>query len=331
MRIQIATLILCIVFSTLISCKDQDAIIVEAYSSFNNAKLPSSFKASDLPTNYDSIINYAARVIGLPDTDIEIEETSTFGAFSVINRLSHRRFFVYSPIFFDSVFTVTKSNYGILSICFHELAHHHYRHPLKPSYASHIYEKQADRYSGFQLAIMGATLEQTLAVMNNIELFGGTIDETLSHPDKLSRLAEIEKGYIDARILIFEDTSYIRRDSVFKMKEMMYALSDNKSFIEIQNKTISEDTIALYSNKVYNKYEAEDIYNLYGDLIYLKSDMKIKLLSNEQTIGHIIQPNPELQSKILSLDGIKFYLEGDKIYSINPDGFKLEIGNKITH
>ena len=334
MRIQTAPLVFYLVFSTLTSCKGQkttkDTIIVEAYSSYNNATLPSTFDASGLPTNYDSIISYAENLIGLPNTDIEIETTSSFGAFSVINRLSQRRFFVYSPIFFDSVYKITQTKYSILGICFHELAHHHYRHPLKPSYASHFYEKQADRYSGFELAVVGATLEQSLAVMDKIELFGGSIDETLSHPAKASRLAEIEKGYIDARLLIFKDSSYIKRDSVFKMEEMMYALYGNKSFSEIQDKVFSSDTIVVYSNKVLKKSKSKQVYNFYGELIYLTTDKRIKLLSNEQTIGDVLQPNPSLKSKILNLDGVKFHLEDGKIYSVNPDGFKLEVGNKIN-
>jgi hypothetical protein len=216
---------------------------------------------------------------------------------------------------------------AITSICFHELAHQFYRHPLKPTYASQIYEKQADRYSGFAMCIIGATLEQSLAAMKNF----GNDNETPTHPDKASRLAEIEKGYIDAKIKIFKDSSYIKQDSIFKTQELMYALYVDKSFTDIQSMTYSEDSVMAYSKKAIKKSSTKQVYSFYGELIYFTGDEKIKLLSSNQAIGEVLQPNPNLKSKILNLDGVKFYLEENKIYSVNPDGFKLEVGNKITN
>lgn len=320
---------------TIFSCNGQNShnldIYIEAYSSYNNSTLPPTLSLSKATTKYDSLINYSMKSIGLPDTDIEIATTRSFGAYSVINRQSQRRFFLYSPAFFDTVYDVTQTNFAILGICFHELAHHFHRHPLKPSYASHIYEKQADRYSGFALALIGATLEQSLAAMNNIERLGGTAIQTHSHPDKESRLAEIEKGYIDARITIFKDSSFIERDNIFKMQELLLALQNNKSFIDLKSIENLSDAIDVYSEKAIKEYKTDDIYSFYGELIYFSSDNKIKLSLNNQNIGEIIKPNPNLNTAILSLDGVKFYLEEDKIYSINPDGFKLEVGVKLTH
>ena len=331
MRTSLVMTVSSLAVALIISCCGQnaskDTITVEAYSSYNNTALPTTLDVTGLHTNYDSTINYAMNLLGLPDIDIEVATTNDFGAFSVINRQSQRRFFVYSPAFFDSVYKVTQTNFAIQSICFHELAHQFYRHPLKPSYASHLYEKQADRYSGFEMAIIGATLEQSLIAMKNF----GNDAETQTHPDKASRLAEIEKGYIDARIKIFKDSSYIKQDSIFKTQELIYALYEDKSFNDIKSMTYSDDSIAAYSNKAINKVKTKQVYSFYGELIYLTNDKKIKLASNEQKIGEVLQPNPNLQSKILNLDGVKFYLEQDKIYSVNPDGFKLEVGNKISY
>jgi hypothetical protein len=311
------------------SCNGQnnlkESIVVEAYSSYTGSTMPSTIEVTSSISNYDSTINYTLNLIGLPNSDIEIETTPTFGAFSIINRLNQRRFFVYCPSFLDSVFKVTQTDFAILSICFHELAHQFYRHPLKPSYASHIYEKQADRYSGFEMAIIGATLEQSLLAMK----FFGNDSETPTHPDKLSRLAEIGKGYIDARLKIFKDSSYIKQDSIFKMKELMSSVYEDKSFSEIQSIKHSSKRINEYSNNELKKSNTKQIYNFYGELIYLTEDMQIRILSNNQCIGNVLQPNPNLKTIILNLDGVKFYLDEGKIFSVNPDGFKLEVGNKI--
>jgi hypothetical protein len=323
--------ILLLAIGTINSCSGQnsniDTITFEAYSSYNNTTLSSPINVSSLPKKYDSTINYALGYLGLPNIDIEVVTTNDFGAFSLINRQTLRRFFVYNPAFFDSVYQVTQTNYAILSICFHELAHQFYRHPLKPSYASHLYEKQADRYSGFAMAMIGATLKQSLIAMQKF----GNDSISPTHPDIASRLYQIEKGFIDARIKIFKDSSYIKQDSILKMQELMYVYNENIAFSENQGMEYSSDTVYAYLKKAKKKSKSKVIYTFYGDLIYLTSDNEIKLLSNNKSIGDVLQPNPKLKSKILNLEGVKFYLEQNKIYSLNPDGFKMEIGNKITN
>jgi hypothetical protein len=328
----LSEIFLSIAFAIISSCNGQcssdhvisaDSIKVDAYSSYNNSILPSMLKVESIHSHYDTLINYALDLIGLPSTDISIEMTSKFGAFSIMNSQGQRKF-LYSPFFFDSVYKVTQTSFAILSICFHELAHQFYRHPLKPSFGSHIYEKQADRYSGFEMAIVGASLEQSLLAMK----YFGNDSETMTHPDKASRLAEIEKGYIDARIKIFKDPNYIKQDSAFKMQEFMSAIYVDASFAEVKNIKYSVDSIQINSNKASNKSNTKQVYSLYGELIYLSKD-NVKLVSNGQSIGQIFQPNESLKYKILNIDGVKFYLEDRIIYSINPEGYKLEVGKNI--
>jgi hypothetical protein len=321
--------LLSVVTTIIISCCGQspskETFAVEAYTSYNSTDLPPTISLTLQNLNYDSTINYAQNLIGLPNTDIEIKTTPIFGAFSAINKQDQRRFFIYSPTFFDSVYSETQTKLAVLSICFHELAHQFYRHPLKPTNASLLYEKQADRYSGFQMCIIGATLEQSLSAMKAY----GNDNETPTHPDKASRLAEIEKGYVDAKIKIFKDLSYVKRDSILKSKELMNALFIEKSYSEIQTMTYSadSDSIHAYTKNTAKNLNPEQLYSLYGDLIFLTNDMKIKLVSNDEIIGEVLEAN--LNSKILNLAGVKFLLESKIIYSINPDGFKLEVGGKI--
>jgi hypothetical protein len=214
-----------------------------------------------------------------------------------------------------------------MSVCFHELAHQFYRHPLKPTAASLIYEKQADRYSGYQMCIIGATLEQALTA---IQHFGNDI-ENETHPDKASRIAEITKGYIDAKIKIFKDSTFFEMDRNFKANELMFALYDTKSMSEVESMDYSNDTVVSYKKKVLKKSKTKQVYTLYGELIYFTSDNKIKLLSSNETIGKLIAANGNLAIKFLDLDGVKFQLENKSIFSINPDGSKLEVGINITN
>ena len=286
--------------------------------------MPTNIFLTNQKTNYEKIINEAQEIIGLPNTDIEIETTNEFGAFSVINRLSQRRFFVYSPAFFDSVYSVTNTNFAIMSICFHELAHQYYRHPLKPNNASHIYEKQADTYSGYQMCLSHATLEQALLAIQNF----GTEQETETHPDKASRIAAITSGYINARIKVFHDTTYREIYKTLKSNELMFALYDTKSMEEIESMSYSKDTVAAYTKKVFKKSKTKQLYTLYGELIYFTNDNKINLYTNNKVIGKIL-PTSNATEKMLSLDGVQFHLENNIITSVNPDGSKLEVGQKL--
>jgi len=308
-----------------------DNINVDAFCSYNGMNLPPTIFANNNSTAYDSIIKSTLNLIGLPDTDIEIDTTVVYGAFAVINKNSQRRFFIYSPIFFDSVYFITNTKYAIMSICFHELAHQLYNHPLKPSYASLIYEKQADRYSGYQMCIIGGTLEQSLIAM---KYFGNNL-ETPSHPDKATRLAEIEKGYTSAKINVFKDSSYIKKDSISKSKELLYTMFYKNSLAnEIKNnKYLMYYDSDYIIDKAYKKSNSKSVYTLYGELIYFTSDLKVKLLSNNKIIGNLLESeNNKMFSKIINLEGVLFYLDyKQNIFSINPDGSKLEAGNILLN
>jgi hypothetical protein len=316
-----------VIFTSCSGQNSNDTLQVEAYSSYNNTILPSVVLLTNQTSRYDSVINNSQELIGLPNTDIAIRTTNDFGAFSVINRKNQNRTFLYSPAFFDSIYSVTNTNLAIMSVCFHELAHQFYRHPLKPTAASLIYEKQADRYSGYQMCIIGATLEQALTA---IQHFGNDL-ENETHPDKSSRIAEITKGYIDAKIKIFKDSTFFEMDKNFKSNEILFALYDTKPMSEIESMEYSSDTVVSYKKKALKKSKTKQIYTLYGELIYFTTDNKIKLLSNNETIGKIIAANENMAIKYLDLEGVKFQLENKSIFSINPDGSILEVGINITN
>ncbi|MDL2143862.1 hypothetical protein QQY79_15145 [Flavobacterium tructae] len=323
-------LIILLFFLTLNSlCNGQisrDTLEIVAYSSYNNTILPNTVFVYNQSSKYDSIINNSLELLGLPNTDIAIKTTNDFGAFSVINRKNQNRTFLYSPAFFDSIYSVTNTNMAIMSVCFHELAHQFYRHPLKPTSASHIYEKQADRYSGYQLCIIGATLDQALQA---IQHFGNDL-ENETHPSRESRITEITRGYIDAKIKIFKDSTFYEMDRNLKSNELKLAIQNDKSASEVRNINKSVNKSASYEKTASKKSKTKQIYTLYNELIYFTSDNKIKLLSNNEIIGKIIIINRNLTIKCLDLEGVTFQLENKSIFSINPDGSKLEVGIKIN-
>ncbi len=107
------------------------------------------------------------------------------------------RFVLYSQEFMIRIKQITNTDWAAVSIMAHEIGHHLQGHTLLSGGSRPSIELEADKYSGFILQKMGATLEQALAAMKAIPNENGT--ET--HPGKQARLAAITNGWIEARDL----------------------------------------------------------------------------------------------------------------------------------
>lgn len=115
------------------------------------------------------------------------------------NVLSHyERYLIYNPNFMKHMEFSSGSEYTTLSIFAHEIGHHFYGHADVSNYwglTLHPWEKetQADYYSGFVLAKLGAQpkdLETTQRL-----IFSMWPSET--HPDSFNRISSIVKGWKD--------------------------------------------------------------------------------------------------------------------------------------
>lgn len=107
------------------------------------------------------------------------------------------RVIAYNPAFMARVMDSTCTNWSAISILAHELAHHLLGHTLDPGSVHPGDELACDRYSGFILHAMGATLAEALAAMD----VAGNPHGTADHPPKHSRLAAIEQGWNEARMI----------------------------------------------------------------------------------------------------------------------------------
>jgi hypothetical protein len=108
-----------------------------------------------------------------------------------------QRIIAYNPAFMARVMDSTCTNWSAISILAHELAHHLLGHTLDPDKLKPGDELACDRYSGFILHAMGATLEEALAAMD----VAGNPHGTEDHPPKHARLAAIEQGWNEARMI----------------------------------------------------------------------------------------------------------------------------------
>ncbi|MBL7981879.1 MAG: hypothetical protein JNL52_08740 [Flavobacteriales bacterium] len=107
------------------------------------------------------------------------------------------RIIAYDPVFIGRVLDSTRTDWAAVSILAHEIAHHLLGHTLDPDAVHPGDELACDRYSGFVLQRMGATLEESRAAME----VAGSVHGTHRHPPRHARLQAIEQGWKEARDL----------------------------------------------------------------------------------------------------------------------------------
>lgn len=111
-----------------------------------------------------------------------------------------REAIVYNPAFLSEVTSRAGTAWAAVSVIAHEIGHHYYGHSRDridtlPSDVLHQRELDADYFSGFALARMGATIEEAEAAQQTLFDDHGTP----THPGSLDRLHAIQAGWLDGR------------------------------------------------------------------------------------------------------------------------------------
>lgn len=164
---------------------DTTAVVVDTSFTYSLSKTDREAKAAVF-----SIVRYS----GLTPNIVVVNE-------EVPNAMAYvkgkRRFIAYNPEFIARVRSNTQTDWAAISILAHEIGHHLLGHTLKFHQRNPGDELAADRYSGFILYQMGATLEEARAAME----YAGSEEGTEYHPPKAARLEAITSGWLEAKAL----------------------------------------------------------------------------------------------------------------------------------
>jgi hypothetical protein len=116
---------------------------------------------------------------------------------AVATIINNKRYIIYDPSLLREQDKRSKTYWSSMSILAHEIGHHLSGHTLNlsPGDPDPREELEADRFSGFVLFKMGATLQQASFAMQAL----GSEKDTRYYPDKYKRLAAIKAGYEDAQ------------------------------------------------------------------------------------------------------------------------------------
>lgn len=103
-----------------------------------------------------------------------------------------RRYVTYDPNFFDKINEDANNKWAAISILAHEIGHHLNNHSLNNDGSTYAYELEADKWSGFVLRKMGASLKDAQSAIATLK---ERKKPSKTHPPKQERLLSIEKGW----------------------------------------------------------------------------------------------------------------------------------------
>ncbi|MFZ2901105.1 MAG: hypothetical protein WA004_20915 [Saprospiraceae bacterium] len=132
------------------------------------------------------------RYTGLP-ANFTIKAANVPNAAAVLYQ--EQRFILYNQYFMMRIKDQTQTDWSAMSILAHEIGHHLSGHTLDSQGSRPDKELEADRFSGFVLYKMGATVDEARIAMETLAAETGTA----THPPKSARLAAVTNGWLEAR------------------------------------------------------------------------------------------------------------------------------------
>lgn len=129
-----------------------------------------------------------------PSEDVDNAESGVDG--------NNRRYIYYNPAFMERIKSKARTDWAALAIMAHEIGHHLLGHrtedegrtPQEEEEIHHRQELEADKYAGFILRYMGATIEEAQSA---VEAYGDEVGSP-THPGMRPRLDAIRAGWEDA-------------------------------------------------------------------------------------------------------------------------------------
>lgn len=205
------------------------------YSGLLYLKSAYSFKSD---TEAESALGSIMKYTGLPTNFLLVAADVDNAAAAIYN---NKRYILYNQRFMEEVGKKTKSKFGALSILSHEVGHHLSGHTLFEAEARPELELEADRFSGFILAKMGASVEDACIAM---EIYGSSVASS-THPSKKTRIAAVVNGWKEA----MEDNqkSTIKEVASPSISQDLFIIdvASEEKYITIRNKSLSSDEYKL--------------------------------------------------------------------------------------
>lgn len=129
------------------------------------------------------------------------EEKGINNAYATI--VGNQRVIIYNNKFLMALDRYSKNNWASISVLAHEIGHHYYSHLFSGNGSTPIKELEADYFSGYALAKVGASMEDATAAIEKIAPTQGNS----SHPGRAARVDAIQRGWNYAKAINFSNSS----------------------------------------------------------------------------------------------------------------------------
>jgi tetratricopeptide (TPR) repeat protein len=183
------------------------------------------------------------------------------------------RYIIYDDAFLKSLDSTTSNSYwSSVSIFAHEIGHHLSGHTLDSMGSRPDKELEADRFSGFVMYKLGATLEQAQAAMKEI----GAVRIVSTHPPLPNRLAAIRNGWNDGW------SSNYRQKSNQNIMPVLKPLDDIAT--ELYDKAYLENILGNYETAIMNLNTAIHLKKNYAQAYCLRGLVQGNMLKTDDAI-----------------------------------------------
>jgi hypothetical protein len=138
-----------------------------------------------------AVVQRIVGAIGIPMTSFEVRASpDVYNAEATTENGGRDRLILYNPTWMEGLRSSIATNWSDWVVLAHEVGHHVAFH-MDPTFPNHEAELQADYFAGFILEKLGAPLAEVQLAMAMVS----ADQETVSHPAKAKRVAEVRKGW----------------------------------------------------------------------------------------------------------------------------------------
>ena len=140
----------------------------------------------------ERVVERILQPVGLTRNFVVVECPNTENCFATV--VDGQRFIIYDGQFMKQVENLTKTDWSATSIVAHEIGHHLQGHTIDGMGSRPSKELEADRFSGFVLHQLGASLDESLIAIRTLS----STESTDSHPGLGIRVEAISRGWNEA-------------------------------------------------------------------------------------------------------------------------------------